>query len=372
LGCLLNEQKNKVCLVTILLHIDSFPLTSNLFLAPLAGYTNLPFRLSMREIGGFGLAATELIHARSLLERKKKALELAQTSPEDRPLAVQLFGAVAEELRDAAQMLEAEGVAVIDINMGCPVEKVVTRGAGAALLRDPVQTGKYVSTVTKAVKIPVTVKTRLGWDDAELEAVHLAPILEDAGVAALTIHGRTREGAFGGTVNLAGIRAVVQAVRSIPVFGNGDVRDAISAKRMLEETGCAGLMIGRGALINSWVFREIRAALDGIPLPPPPTLAERVTFMTRHFLRAVALRGEHLACLQFRKMIDWYARAFGPCKALRQGIKELSSVTQFHDLVGNFLETRSPDDKEVESLSPSDLHPLPPGGGNFRESYGHV
>jgi tRNA-dihydrouridine synthase B len=353
------------------LFIGSLRLTNNLLLAPLAAYTTLPFRLCMREIGGFGLAVTELIHARSLLEQKKKALELAQTCPEDSPLAVQLFGAVAEELRDAAQMLEAEGVAVIDINMGCPVEKVVTRGAGAALLRDPIQTGKYVSTVTKAVKIPVTVKTRLGWDDSEMAAVRLAPILEDAGIAALTIHGRTREGAFGGTVNLAGIRAVVQSVRSLPVLGNGDVRDVVSAKRMLDETGCAGLVIGRAALSNAWVFREIGAALHGTPLPPP-TLAERVAFMTRHFLRAVVLRGEQLACLQFRKMIDWYARAFGPCKALRHGIKELSSVAQFHDLVCGFLKERSLDDKAVGDLSFVSARPLLSEHGNFRESYEQV
>jgi tRNA-dihydrouridine synthase B len=355
-------------------HARSFQISSNLLLAPLAAYTTLPFRLCMREIGGFGLAATELIHARSLLERKQKALELAQTCPEDSPLAVQLFGAVAEELRDAAQMLEAEGVAVIDINMGCPVEKVVTRGAGAALLRDPIATGKYVSTITRAVKIPVTVKTRLGWKDTEFEAVRLAPILEDAGVAALTIHGRTREGAFGGTVNLAGIRAVVQSVRTLPVFGNGDVRDAASAKRMLEETGCAGLMIGRGALVNAWVFREISAALAGATPPPTPTVTvtERVAFMTRHFLRAVALRGEHLACLQFRKMIDWYARAFGPCKALRYGIKELSSATQFHDLVGRFLEVRTADDDAGVSLSPAPARLLPAEHGNLRERYEQV
>jgi tRNA-dihydrouridine synthase B len=352
--------------------IGSLRLTNNLLLAPLAAYTTLPFRLCMREIGGFGLATTELIHARSLLERKKKALELGQTCPEDSPLAVQLFGAVAEELRDAAQMLEAEGVAVIDINMGCPVEKVVTRGAGAALLRDPIATGKYVSTITQAVKIPVTVKTRLGWKGEEFEAVRLAPILEDAGIAALTIHGRTREGAFGGAVNLAGIRAVVQSVRSLPVFGNGDVWDAISAKRMLDKTGCAGLVIGRAALANAWVFQEIRAAFDGTPPPPLPTLAERVAFMTRHFLRAVALRGEHLACLQFRKMIDWYARGFGPCKALRFGIKELSSVTQFHDLVGRFLETRDMDGKDVASLSPLHASPLPSECGNVRESHEQV
>jgi tRNA-dihydrouridine synthase B len=354
------------------LNLGSLRLPNTLLLAPLAAYTTLPFRLCMREIGGFGLAATELIHARSLLERKKKALELAQTCPEDSPLAVQLFGAVAEELRDAALMLEAEGVAVIDINMGCPVEKVVTRGAGAALLRDPIATGKYVRTVTQAVKIPVTVKTRLGWKGEEFEAVRLAPILEDAGIAALTIHGRTREGAFGGAVNLAGIRAVVQSVRTLPVVGNGDVRDAASAKRMLDETGCAGLMIGRGALMNAWVFREIGAALTGTTPPPTPRLAERVAFMTRHFLRSVTLRGEHLACLQFRKMIDWYARAFGPCKALRYGIKELSSATQFHDLVGRFLEARNTGDKVVEPHSPLHAHLLSFERGHGRESHEQV
>jgi tRNA-dihydrouridine synthase B len=173
-----------------------------------------------------------------------------------------------------------------------------------------------------------------------LDAVPLAPILEDAGVAALTIHGRTREGAFGGSVNLAGIRAVVQSVRSMPVFGNGDVRDSHSAQRMLAETGCAGLVIGRAALSNPWVFREIGALLAGHPPPPAPTLLERVAFMTRHFLCAVALRGEHLACLQFRKMIDWYARTFGPCKQLRLGVKDLHSVAHYHELVGQFLSER--------------------------------
>ncbi|MGE0825354.1 MAG: tRNA dihydrouridine synthase DusB [Candidatus Binatia bacterium] len=321
-------------------YIGSLHLASNLLLAPLAGYTTLPFRLCMREISGFGLATTELVHARSLLERKKKALELAQTCPEDSPLAVQLFGAVAEELRDAAQMLEAEGVAVIDINMGCPVDKVVKRGAGAAMLRDPQQTGKFVRLITQAVNIPVTVKTRLGWADGNLDAVQLAPILEDAGVAALTIHGRTRAGAFGGSVNLAGIRAVVQSVRTLPIFGNGDVRDAQSAKQMLEDTGCAGLVIGRGALANPWIFRQIGASLQGKPAPSTPTLEDRLVFMARHFHCAVTLRGEHLACLQFRKVIDWYARALGPCKPLRLGLKELRSVEHYHSVVGRFLQER--------------------------------
>lgn len=315
------------------------PTTSNLFLAPLAGYTTLPFRLCMREIGGFGLASTELVHARSFLERQRKALELAQTCPEDTPLALQLFGAVAEELRDAAQLAAESGVAVIDINMGCPVEKIVSRGAGAAMLRDVEKTSKLVRMVTRAVTLPVTVKTRLGWDGSHLDAVRLAPLLEDAGVAALTIHGRTREGHFGGAVDLAGICAVVQSVKTMPVLGNGDVRTTQDAKRMLEETGCAGIVIGRGALANPWIFREIHAELNG-ETPPSPHLLERVAFMTGHFLQAVALRGERVACLHFRKMIDWYAKSFGPCSALRRSIKELQSATQYHELVGDFLEQR--------------------------------
>ncbi|MGH7961699.1 MAG: tRNA dihydrouridine synthase DusB [Candidatus Binatia bacterium] len=318
------------------MHIGNLSLTSHLLLAPLAGYTTLPFRLCVREVGGFGLAFTELVHARSLLEQNRKALELIETCPADTPLGVQLFGAVAEELRDAAQWLEALGVALIDLNMGCPVEKVVRNGAGAALLRNPEQTGKLVRTIVQAVKIPVTVKTRLGWNDGRLDAVHLAPILEDAGVAALTIHGRTREGAFSGSVNLAGIRAVVQSVQTLPIFGNGDVYDPQSAKRMLDETDCAGLVIGRAALANPWVFHDIRAALDEYPPPPAPTLEERVAFMTRHFLRAVALRSEGVACIQFRKMIDWYARGVGPCSSLRLAMKQLSSAAQFHELVGCF------------------------------------
>ncbi len=329
--------------------IGSLQLTSNLLLAPLAGYTNLPFRLCIREIGGFGLATTELVHARSLLEQRPKALTLAQTCPEDSPVAIQLFGAVAEEIREAAQWLEGQGAAVIDINMGCPVDKIVSRGAGAAMLRDPQKTGEFVRMVTRAVKIPVTVKTRLGWDGSQMQAIQLAPILEDAGVAALTIHGRTRAGQFGGSVDLAGIRAVVQSVRSLPVVGNGDVKDASAAKRMLEETGCAGVMIGRGALANPWVFQEIRAGLNGAPLPRPPLLTERVAVMTRHFLRAVAFLGEHVACLQFRKMIDWYAKLFGPCSTLRKGIKELGSAAQFHDLVGHFLDEQEFSSRSVES-----------------------
>ena len=339
------------------IHIGTLPLATNLFLAPLAGYTTLPFRWCMREVGGFGLATTELVHARSLLEKNRRAFELIETRPDDSPLSVQLFGPVAEEVRDAAVWLEEQGADAIDINMGCPVEKVVKIGAGAAMLKDPKKTGAFVRTVTRAVNIPVTVKTRLGWDRTQLDAPALAPILEDVGVAALTIHGRTRAEAFRGPVDLEGIRSVVESVPAMPVFGNGDVCDTKTAKRMLEETGCAGLVVGRGALANPWVFHNIQAGLLGQPTPPEPPLEVRVAFMTRHFERAVQQRGEKLACTQFRKTIDWYAKSFGPCRPLRLAMKELGSRQHYYDLVGQFLAYRSrqplPEPRPYPSVCPA-------------------
>src|SRR5262252_3386244 len=228
-------------------------LSSNLFLSPLAGYTNLPFRLTVREVGGLGLATTDLVNARSLLEKNHKAIKLIESSPADRPLAVQLFGSVPEEMRDAAALLESVGVASVDINMGCPVRKVCRVGGGSAMMTELDKTAGLVKGMVDAVKIPVTAKMRLGWDDQNLTAPDLARALEGVGVAAIFVHGRTRQQGFSGTINLAGIRAVVQVARSIPVIGNGDVTTPQAAKMMFEETGCAGVSIGRGAFYNPWI-----------------------------------------------------------------------------------------------------------------------
>src|SRR6267143_7443 len=222
-----------------MIQIGSLTLKSNLFLSPLAGYTNLPFRLTLREVGGLDLATTDLVNARSLLEKKAKALKLIETSAADRPLAVQLFGSVPEEMRDAAVYLESTGISSVDINMGCPVRKVCRVGGGSAMMSELGKTTKLVKGMVDAVKIPITAKMRLGWDDQNLTAPELARILEDVGVAAIFVHGRTREQGFGGSVNLAGIRAVAQAVKAIPVIGNGDVTTPEAAQRMLDETGCA-------------------------------------------------------------------------------------------------------------------------------------
>src|SRR5262249_36914404 len=251
-------------------------LKSNLFLSPLAGYTNLPFRLTVREIGGLDLATTDLVNARSLLEKNPKALKLIQTSAEDRPLAVQLFGSVPEEMRDAALRLESIGIASVDINMGCPVRKVCRVGGGSAMMMELDRTAQLVKTMVPAVKIPVTAKMRLGWDDDNITAPDLARALEDAGVAGIFVHGRTREQGFGGTVNLAGIRVVVAAVKNIPVVGNGDVTTPEAARQMFDQTGCAGVSIGRGAFYNPWIFLHTRHYLQTGELLREPSFDQRV------------------------------------------------------------------------------------------------
>src|SRR5947207_3251240 len=205
------------------MRLGPLKLDSNLFLSPLAGYTNLPFRLVVREIGGVGLCTTDLVNARSLLEKNPKALKLIETCPADSPLAVQLFGGVPEEMRDAAAYLESIGIQSVDINMGCPVRKVCKVGGGSAMMTELDKTAALVRGMVSAVKIPITAKMRLGWDDQNITAPDLARALEDVGVAAIFLHGRTREQGFSGAVNLAGIRAVARAVTNIPVIGNGEI-----------------------------------------------------------------------------------------------------------------------------------------------------
>jgi tRNA-dihydrouridine synthase B len=318
------------------------PLTiqSNLFLSPLAGYTNLPFRLTVREVGGVGLATTDLVNARSLLEKNHKALKLIETSTADQPLAVQLFGSVPEEMRDAAVYLESLGVASVDINMGCPVRKVCRVGGGSAMMTELDQTARLVKGMVEAVKIPVTAKMRLGWDDQNLTAPDLARALEGVGVAAIFVHGRTREQGFSGTTNLDGIRAVVQALRTIPVIGNGDVTTPQAAKVMLEQTGCAGVSIGRGAFYNPWIFQHTLYYLRTGELLPEPAFAERLRVMRRHFDLMIEVFGEEHGCRMFRKVGPWYARRFGPAHEFNKRIVQISSRADFDAVLDSYLQWR--------------------------------
>lgn len=318
------------------MQIGSLTLKSNLFLSPLAGYTNLPFRLTLRELGGLDLATTDLVNARSLLEKNPKALKLIETRAADQPLAVQLFGAIPEEMRDAAVMLESLGVASVDINMGCPVRKVCRVGGGSAMMTEMEKTGRLVAGMAQAVKIPVTAKMRLGWDDQNMTAPDLARVLEGAGASAIFVHGRTREQGFGGKVNLAGIRAVVQAASRIPVIGNGDVTTPQAAKMMFEETGCAGVSIGRGAFYNPWIFRHTEHFLRTGELPPEPDFEERAVVMRRHLDLMMEVFGETHGCRMFRKIGPWYAKRFGPANDFNRRIVGLTSKAEFLEILESY------------------------------------
>jgi tRNA-dihydrouridine synthase B len=319
-----------------MIRLGSLQLSSNLVLSPLAGYTNLPFRMVLRELGGLGLATTDLVNARSLIERKAKALKLIETCPADRPLAVQLFGSVSEEMCEAARYLESLGVVAVDINMGCPARKVCRVGGGSAMMTDLDKTVRLAEAVVKAVTIPVTAKMRLGWDDENWTAPDLASRLEAVGVAGITIHGRTREQGFSGGVKLAGIRAVARAVKRIPVFGNGDVVSPQAARQMIEETGCAGVSIGRGAFYNPWIFAHTKNLIETGQLLPEPAFEERVQVMTRHMELMVEVFGEELGCRMFRKVAPWYAKRFGPASEFNRRVVTVSSLAAFNEIVDGY------------------------------------
>jgi nifR3 family TIM-barrel protein len=323
------------------MQLGSLRLPACFWLAPLAGYTNLPFRLAVRELGGLGLATTDLVNARALVRASRKTLELIRTCPADRPVAVQLYGADPGEMAAAAQWLQDYGVSAIDINMGCPVHKVVRGGGGSALLCDANNTVALVRRVVDAVRLPVTVKMRLGWDDASWSAPFFARAFEQAGIAGVTIHGRTRAQGFGGSVHLDGIRAVVEGVERIPVIGNGDVRTIADAERMLA-TGVAGVAIGRGALLNPWIFAQLQCWQRTGDPGPGPTYEQRVDFMHRHFHLLVDDRDERFACLTFRKVANWYCRVLRPGREVQQRLVRIESVTEFDGIVAGLREQGPP------------------------------
>ena len=344
-------------------------LSSNLFLSPLAVYTNLPFRLVVREIGSVGLCTTDLVNARSLLEKREKAFKLIETRPEDSPLAVQLFGSVPEEMRDAALIVESHGAVSVDINMGCPVKKVCKVGGGSAMMTELDKTAALVRGMVNAVKIPVTAKMRLGWDDDNLTAPDLARALESAGVAAIFVHGRTREQGFGGAVKLAGIRKVVAAVPNLPVIGNGDVISPEAAQTMLAQTGCAGVSIGRGAFYDTWIFRRTHEYLNQLAanqgttapvLPPPePPFKERIRVLSRHLDLMIEVFGEELGCRMFRKVAPWYAKRFGPCHEFNKQIVRLTTRSEFQEILENYQRWRGQFlDDQGELLPRFQPHPL--------------
>jgi tRNA-dihydrouridine synthase B len=316
------------------LYVGGIKLASRFTLAPLAGYTNYPFRRTIRE--------TDLVNARAILEESTKTLELLTTGPDDRPLSVQIFGGKADEMAGAAKWLEDYGATLIDINMGCPVRKVVSVGGGSAMMCDTTgATVKLVEKVVQATRLPVTVKMRLGWDDAQLTAPHFAREFEKIGVAALTIHGRTREQGFTGAVSRAGIRAVVEAVEQIPVFGNGDVLSI--AELMIRETGCDGIAIGRGALVNPWIFEQLTSWVETGEPTPRATYADRLQVMRKHLVRLIEWKkDDRFGCVNFRKVGAWYGKALRLSKQDKHALTQLSSLAEFDGMAAKWSEKGPP------------------------------
>jgi len=321
------------------LRIGPVQLETPLLLAPIAGYCDLAFRLLCRACGGVGLASTDLLNAHSILRGHPTALALAATNEHDRLLCMQLYGNGDDPLADAALWAADHGAAVVDINMGCPVDKVCKKNGGSLLLRDIDATTDLAERIVRAVAprgIPVTAKVRLGWDAAHVVAPRLARQLEQVGIAAVTVHGRTTEQKFRGTVDLQGIAAVVEAVDTIPIIGNGDVRTPLDAVRMMERTGCAGVMIGRGALRTPWIFRTTAALLDGRPAPEP-TRAEKIRLILRH-LELMQVHGtERRAVLTLNSRISWYGRTMGHVKPLKEAIRLATSAAEMRRTLQEWL-----------------------------------
>lgn len=332
------------------MQIGSVLFPHGLFLGPMAGYTDFAMRTVCREMGAEGLV-TEMVSAKAVVFGDRKTIPLARVSAEECPCAVQLFGHEPEVLAEAARIVAAGvggGVAptMIDLNMGCPVHKIVSGGDGSALMRDPALAERIVRAVRDAVKIPVTVKIRLGWDDAHRNAPEVARAAESGGADAVFVHGRTRTQFYAGTADYRGIGEVVRAV-SLPVIGNGDVRDAEGGARLLRESGCAGIMVGRGAVGNPFLFRTLAALFSGQPLPPPPTAAEKYAVAKRQLTLAAKEKGESVAVLEARKHLGEYLRGIRGGSAARAEIFRAESAGEMLRILAEALSLPPDPDGEI-------------------------
>jgi len=342
------------------LRIGSLVSASRYLLSPLAGYTNLSFRRIVRELGGLGLATTDLVNAKGLLAGSKKSLRLIETCPEDRPLSVQIFGSDSAAMRDAAQFLQQHGIDSIDINMGCPVERITKGGSGAGLMCQTDRTVELVRQVVQAVSIPVTVKMRLGWDDERITAPMFARKFEQVGVAAIAIHGRTRAQGFGGGVSLGGIQQVVEAVENIPVIGNGDVRNVTDAARMMAQTGCHGVSIGRGALANPWIFHQLDQWERTGRYEPPGNFLQRLELLRRQLDLLIVQCGIKAGIIIFRRTAHWYLKAMRVRARLRHEFQTAGSLEKIDTVLGMIAE-EGPTRGTKTGLLPEPSIPVPSG-----------
>lgn len=317
------------------LQIGNVTLENNLVLGPMAGVTDLPFRLLCKEQGA-GLLCMEMVSAKGIYYNNKNTEQLLAIDEREHPVSLQIFGSDPEIMSEMAKKIEERPFDILDINMGCPVPKVVNNGDGSALMKNPVLAGKIIEKTARAIKKPVTVKIRKGFDDAHINAVEMAKVAEASGAAAIAVHGRTREQYYSGRADWDIIRQVKEAVK-IPVIGNGDILIPEDAISMEEQTGCDGFMIARGAQGNPWIFAQILHYFKTGEHLPKPTAEEMVQMMLRHARMQLAFKGDYTGIREIRKHAAWYTAGYPNAARLRSAINEVESYEQLEELFGRFL-----------------------------------